>query len=793
RSQRLEIEYDHRTRRADWMKDVDAIMKLARSNRIGPEALAAMGQRSAAGLLALLPKPAPDGARLDAALGKELRAARSALEKSKDAHRVTAEALKILCDTERLLASSAPLAWHRWVTLSKLRPAKACVPMVARLNAAAAAYERHPALHADLRAHTEAVFEAAACGLSAYTRWKAERRYVDYEDMIDRALDLVETPAIAKLLGERLGFLAVDEFQDTSPIQLALFVRLAELAGRSVWVGDRKQCIFEYAGADPVLMEAVTAWVHADGRKREMLGKNYRSRPGLVQSISQLFAAALARHDYTQEEVEVAAVRKDPKELAPLPCFGVWWLEAAKKSEEADAIAAGVRRLLAEPAATPVVDRASGRVRALCPGDVAILTATNDEAAALAAALERLGIASALEQNGLLARPEGALVEAGLRLLLDPRDRLAQAELEALRGFGGKTQAAWLADRLAAAAARRRGDARPAADDAAPSGELADVLAPLRARLDALSPAEAVDGLLGALDATTLAARWPEPERRLANLDALRALAAAYEEACAQEREAATLAGLLRYFAESAGESDAEHAGSESSAVQLSTYHKAKGLEWPVVILASLDRGEKRSVFDVAPETDQQAFDPSRPLDGRWIRFWPWPFGSQQQVPLADAADTSPEGLAVAAREDHELVRLLYVGFTRARDHLVLAATLKNGTPKVHWLDHLRDAHDDEPLLLLPTAPESKKRQRLVIRGSDDGPVARIWHLAPAAPDADRFARSALHAELARPAEAVDVHAMAAYRIAPSRAATEWPGLGAARVVATTRLAGRTP
>ncbi|MCC6526468.1 MAG: PD-(D/E)XK nuclease family protein, partial [Polyangiaceae bacterium] len=227
--------------------------------------------------------------------------------------------------------------------------------------------------------------------------------------------------------------------------------------------------------------------------------------------------------------------------------------------------------------------------------------------------------------------------------------------------------------------------------------------------------------------------------------------------------------------------------------VQLSTYHKAKGLEWPVVILASLDRGEKRSVFDVAPETDRQAFDPSRPLDGRWIRCWPWPFGSQRQVPLATAADTSPEGLAVSRREDHELVRLLYVGFTRARDHLVLAANLKNGTPKVQWLDHLRDAHDDEPLLELPTAPESKKRQRLVIRGSDDGPVARIWHLAPAAPDTDRLTRSALHAELARPAEAADVHTTAAYRIAPSRAATEWPGLGAARVVATTRLAGRTP
>ena len=79
--------------------------------------------------------------------------------------------------------------------------------------------------------------------------------------MIDLALSLLEDDEVAREIAARMRLVAVDELQDTSPLQLALFARLHRLAGRSVWVGDWKQCIFEYAGADPGLMEAVAAWV----------------------------------------------------------------------------------------------------------------------------------------------------------------------------------------------------------------------------------------------------------------------------------------------------------------------------------------------------------------------------------------------------------------------------------------------------------------------------------------------------------------------------------------------------
>src|SRR5207245_11109542 len=107
--------------------------------------------------------------------------------------------------------------------------------------------------------------------------WKKHRRVVDFVDMVDRALRLTESPEVCAELSKRLKLSVVDEFQDTSPLQLALFVRLHQLAKRSTWVGDRKQCIFEYAGADSTLMETVTDWVRESGGTIQRLPNNWRS------------------------------------------------------------------------------------------------------------------------------------------------------------------------------------------------------------------------------------------------------------------------------------------------------------------------------------------------------------------------------------------------------------------------------------------------------------------------------------------------------------------------------------
>jgi hypothetical protein len=108
-----------------------------------------------------------------------------------------------------------------------------------------------------------------------------------------------------------------------------------------------------------------------------------------------------------------------------------------------------------------------------------------------------------------------------------------------------------------------------------------------------------------------------------------------------------------------------------------------------VVVLASLDDKPREPLFDVRPESDRTELDPEDPLAGRWLRYWPCPFGRSTHSPLIARAKATDEGRRLLRREAHERVRLLYVGFTRARDHLVLAArTAKEGL-RAGWLEEI--------------------------------------------------------------------------------------------------------
>jgi ATP-dependent helicase/nuclease subunit A len=801
---RLKIRFDEQRSRHNWLLPVHDIMTLARSNRIDPDALAGMAERSLQGLLPLLGTPRSDGAAMDGEMLKALESAAKSLAKVDDQQKNTGVVRTTIAKALRD-AKAGALTWSDWARLGKVAPGKSAMFAVEGLITLASAVDEHPRLHAELREYTLGVFEAAKVGLVAYDAWKKRRRVVDFVDMIDRALTLLEQNDIADELRARIRLLMVDEFQDTSPIQLALFVRLHVLAGQSTWVGDRKQCIFEFAGADPTLMESLTKWVADAGGTTEQLPTNWRSRPELVDACSRLFAASFARHKYRFEEVEVTAERSTPPELAMLPPFGLWALDVKNKTDEADALAEGMRRLLAAPAETPVVDRATGQVRPLRPGDVALLVATNAEAECVARSLAARGVHATVARTGLLATPEGTLVGAALRTIVDTRDQLSRATLDALTGFDGQDPEAWLNARMADAAARRSAKERGEAQ-----GSLA--VSPLVARVEALipevegaSPSEVLDRMIAELDLVTLARRWPDPEQRVANLDALRAMAAAYEERCSQEREAGTIAGLLRYFDEAAETvfvrdeeraSDEQHVVGGDGTVAVLTYHRAKGLEWPVVILGSLDKSERRDAFEVSPETDRPVFDPADPLAGRWIRYWAWPFGSQQTLRLAKVAEESPHGVAVAEREEKERVRLLYVGFTRARDHLILAARFGKNGPAVKWLDVLCDS-EKTPILTLPVPDGSIEQGVLGIRGTVLGKAAplkanmRIWTLGTAEGVPARLPGSERSTWFARNGDAVATRA--SYQIAPSRAAEEWTDLGVPIVGGAKSIGERLP
>jgi len=129
------------------------------------------------------------------------------------------------------------------------------------------------------------------------------------------------------------------------------------------------------------------------------------------------------------------------------------------------------------------------------------------------------------------------------------------------------------------------------------------------------------------------------------------------------------------------------------------THHAAKGLEWPVVISTDLDFKLRTRIWGLNVESEKDTVDLKNPLSGRYIRYWPWPFGAQKKgIEVADKIESSAIGIACQIREIEESKRLLYVSMTRARDLLIIPL------PKVKKADTWMETLNSE--WMLPTDSE---------------------------------------------------------------------------------------
>lgn len=683
-----------RLRVEDWRGLVQDIGARARQNGIAAGDLMDSARRSLDGLLALLPPPDTEAERLDRALADAVAAATAAIEEAGDTGvRKTAEALILLKDAAVTLSGGRPLAWVEWVRLTKLDPGAKWKSVAQAVVEAASAHAAHPRLHADLRGLVEGVFRCAADALDEYEGFKRAQGLVDFVDQEHEALALLGRDDVRRRLAERVELALVDEFQDTSPIQLALFLALAGVVRRSVWVGDAKQAIYGFRGTDPALIGAVVAQVPpATGGARERLARSYRSCPGLVAFHNDLFGAAFPTVGIAREDALVPECERidGPDQPPPLE---VWTLSGKNWNDALAALVQGVAALLAVPDAHPVGERgqgdggrADGLLRPLRAADIAVLCRSNERCGAVADRLAAAGLKVAVGRQGLIATPEAGLALAALRYLVDPADTLAMVEM-AHAGASADAQPPWLEEWLRPDAAQRAREASPALR----------ALDEARARLLHLTPVEALEVAIVAGGVAEQVKRWGDAGERLANLDALRGLARSYEDDCRARRGAATAGGLIGFLA-GVDKGGAQPPSADPEAVQVLTYHQSKGLEWPVVILLDLQGGPEPSPFGLSVEGPAEGIDPWHPLAGRWLRFWPWPYDAQRKgVQLDVAADASPEMAEARSRAHAEAVRLMYVGMTRARDYLILAVRPR-GTG---WLDALT-APDGTPVLTLP-------------------------------------------------------------------------------------------
>lgn len=670
------IELNHLAERLSiesWSSEILSIVEAARLNGIANGQLAQAANQSVNGFLAnCLPSdPAITLTGLKAAMKTALVDGQAFVGPTKG--------FRDSLDTIARILNQRTVTWENWVQIQKLKAGKKEEHLLADVKTYASRVLANQDFQSDAAAFITKLFRAAQTAMQRFAELKAQRGLVDFIDQEVLALAALAHPVVRRRIENQLKFLVVDEFQDTSPIQLALFAKLAALADEVLFVGDAKQAIYGFRGADPKLALDVIQHVKNGGGTLQNLGESWRSRAGLVHLCNELFVPAFS-HLMDRGQVELVP---QVNYSLPTPELAWWKLNGSNQEKRASALAAGIQRI--HENRTQVWDKRAQVARNAEWRDIAVLCRGNDDLPKVASYLVKRGVPVALSRIGLLETPEVMLALACLRRLADPSDSLAAAEIVSIAS--GANAESWLADRISAV---ENGAGHDWTNQADP---ILTRLSEARQDIGIISPSEALSLAIQVADLHRVVLGWQESKRltehRLANLQQLQALADKYGDHCSAHHLAGTVTGFLLWLRTLEGELQDEQADNPGNAVYIGTYHSAKGLEWPIVICSSLNSALKVSLFGVTIRTGNVPFDWNNPLAGRGVRYWPNPFPNQKgHDPLSTAIQQTQDWSDAEQRARNEGIQLLYVGMTRARDQLIL--TQEGKDPVGAWLSLLK-------------------------------------------------------------------------------------------------------
>ncbi len=482
---------------------------------------------------------------------------------------------------------------------------------------------------------------------------------VDFDGLLVRTRDLLrDVPEVRAALKRRYRMILVDEFQDTDPIQYEIVFLLAEreddcatdayetrlAPGRLFIVGDAKQSIYRFRGADYGAYRRAIRHVLDQGGEELTLSSNFRSTGAVLDSVNALFAephsSVWRASSYLPPYVPIHAERQG----GAAPAVEIWTLSVA-----ADALAE-TRRRAEGLALAAEVSAWAGHGKSLRYNDVLVLFRGFSDLAPYLRALRQAGVPFVVSGGRtFFERTEIIQAMAVLRAVADPEDPVA---LLAYR----RSPAGGVPDTELAAGSGAGAPALAAADDR---------LAALRATADLLPVDAAVRHILEASGLFALSSLSFEAAQRIANLEKL-ALAANELARDGRRTLLETVEALEEGFeSDEAGDSPLADAGFD--AVRVMSVHSAKGLEAPVVILADTAGGRSnRGATKFSARMTRVAHGEFVRLEGP---------GFRNAAAIAASIDD-------ARHEEAEDVRLLYVALTRARDRLIVFG---GGQRKSSW------------------------------------------------------------------------------------------------------------
>lgn len=487
---------------------------------------------------------------------------------------------------------------------------------------------------------------------------------LDFEDLQLRARDLlVNHPGVRRRLRDRFRYVLVDEFQDTDALQDQIVTLLAgePPEDRLFVVGDPKQSIYRFRHAEVGLFTEWQDRMRAGSGEVVTLAHNFRGQPGLVEFVNAVFSrlmGAASRPGSGAPAIAYEPLVAGRETEAVYPAVELLLAERAPGEgagsatrREARLLAARLRQMVEgreELVAEPAGEGLPEARRPVRYGDIAVLFRTRTKLKVFETALAEAGIPYYVVGGvGYYQKPEVRDLIALLQAVDDAPDHFALAA--ALRSplFGLPDDALFLlvqrhgdldAGLNAAAQGLLEGMEALSGEELAKLEQAGALLARARSLRSRLAVPELIDLLVEGTDYEATLRTLFNGDQRVANVRKLRQVAgelAAGDHFC--------LTDFLAYLDRLARRSEEEEAATESEggdAVQLLTVHAAKGLEFPVVVVADLARQFRK---------EQPA----------------WLYRRMQGLYQGPSALDDEERRA-------ELVRLFYVALTRARDHLLL-------------------------------------------------------------------------------------------------------------------------
>lgn len=509
-------------------------------------------------------------------------------------------------------------------------------PIAERLASAykAAKVAKPPYLVTSESADAEASQHTAGLMLIVTRAWRLlEAEMLKSQELDFTALEalavrlLKDSPATRARLRRQFKVLLVDEAQDVNPTQYQLLDGMG--IDVEMFVGDAQQSIYGFRQADVALFRN-----RAETIGSLQLSQNFRSAPGILRFVDELFRAqwgdayrAMHREGDVIDFEEVTQRRFDGVEF---------WLQTTFDSER---VADHVRDLLAEPE----VKRK----------DICILTQTGASAGKILESLEGRKIPARLSGGAAryYTRMEVRDVANALQALSDPTD--SYALLATLRGpcvqlsldgmiLLGVQENLYEALKMTHL---------PTVEDRAKVEAFLAWFDPLTSYADRLSAWEAISEIFGSSPILANLASRRSGRQRVANVRKLLSLAA--QQPDLSPREFATRVREIQRLSHKEGDAPADD--EKEDLVTIMTVHKAKGLEWPIVILADTFKdlvNDSKDLYDVAVEGRTgivaTASGAARAMPYRWLQY------KKRQ------------------RETEERWRVLYVALTRAEKRLCI-------------------------------------------------------------------------------------------------------------------------